>query len=205
MCFIKIMDVSFGASFVSNAIIKTRVNNSSNEYENKTSAFVELNPQDINDINALNDVVCIFEQSRRKGNNYADAMRKDFNKVCVEPENKANKRFFALTNQQDTFEYLDGKKVLGTVETSEKGNSATIKFLHVDPKINYFSNNRNTKGVGNAILDSLTNLFKNKDIYVLPDYKAVDFYSQYGFVPTQNVSRVLVYRQHTQPSEQTIT
>ncbi len=178
--------VSFKGSFL-NPINVKKLNE--NQYKDFQASFVELNPKDKADLDMLNKI-----QMTWRGD-FTDTI---FNSAfCSSVLDDDKKKFYALTSQQDSFDKLDYKKVLGVVEMNKCENTNRIEFLQVNPDYitvkpkswlsKLFSKNTNSneklpffKRVGAAILDSLKK-HTDKSLDLISVDSATGFYKKNGF------------------------
>lgn len=179
--------ISFKGAFINPVNIKKI---DGNQYKDFQASFVELNPKDRADIDMLNKIQMTWR---------GDFTETIFNSAfCSSFIDNDKKKFYALTSQQDSFDKLDAKKVLGVVELNKLKHINRIEFLQVNP--NYivgkpkswigklFSSTRNKeqslplfKRVGSAILDSLKKI-TDKPLDLLSVENATGFYRKNGFV-----------------------
>ena len=169
--------ISFHAHKISNVVIK-RLNYKSDATDYNAS-FVELNTSSKEDLVALKKIGRTWE----KGGSYAadiyDMFSYDY--LCSETFN--NTRYFALTTQKQDFENLDAYKILGVVSVSEKyKDRRIIQRLQVEPSNTHYSPIKKFKGIGSSIVKTLQNMFKDRDLEVVPDsIKNEFFYEKLGF------------------------
>lgn len=190
MSFEYIMNVSFKAKFIQNASV-LRINKDNSLKETPVS-FVKMSELDTEDMYAMNKIANNYkrafnEQMSKKDDpdseNYAESIRNNFNHIYNNPDMRGYKDFFALTTQQEGFEYIDNQKVLGLAETFNDvlGDFLEIRFLQTNPLHKFGENTRELKKIGTTILDCLRNYFKGRTIYLQADYNVIDFYKKYGF------------------------
>ena len=148
------------------------------KYHDHQASFVELNPKDMNDRLCLNEVNNNWEDKTSLASDIANDLNKDSKKEVCE----IDKRYFALTTQNDDFKNLDHKQILGVVNIIEIASTLNhLKFLQVKPSCNYGRNNRKFKDIGKGILDSLKAMFPSRDITLEAIDGSIMFYKKNGF------------------------
>ncbi len=166
---------SFGAKFVNNVNIG-KLQSGAKRYCNDSVSFVEIEPNNVDDINALEN--CSKHWSYAK---FADNI---YHAVCAarnESKYYKDNRVYALTVQTDTFEKLNEDDILGLVHVSPlENNSLFIEHLQVKPDI-IFVNTPEYKGVGTGILNSLKQLTNKITLFPTKDKSVRDFYERNGF------------------------
>lgn len=179
--------VSFKGTFINPVNIKK---SDGSKYEKFTASFVELEPTNPKDINALEKVHKNWNQA------YSSII---YNSAfCSSVVPNKSKHYYALTSQKNNFEHINPDEILGVVEFNKKSKCNRIEFLQVNPKYitgksksfisKLFSlkSNENRKlppfaRIGSAILDSLKQLTdKSIDLYSVGGAKG--FYRKNGFV-----------------------
>jgi len=170
--------ISFKANYIRPATIL------SNNNVPKTVSFVRLDPECVSDMEAVRDVA----NNWRHSTTFLLDILEEMND-CTDFFEHMGKKFFAITRQEDNFEYLTPKKVLGLAEIiqQDSSNSFKLKFLQVHPEHTAQTRKHKPsefKGIGTAILDALTEIFPNKNIKGEATAEALDFYLGYGFQKT---------------------
>ncbi len=178
--------ISFKGSFINPTNIKKLDGQHYNDFQ---ASFVELNPKDASDLDMLNKIRTTWN------GNFNDII---YNSAfCSSFCEDKNKKFYALTSQQDSFDKLDYKKVLGVVEMNKCEKTNRIEFLQVNPDYisgkpkswlsKLFSNKSDSnkklpffKRVGAAILDSLKK-HTDKSLDLVSVDSATGFYKKNGF------------------------
>lgn len=96
-----------------------------------------------------------------------------------------NIQFFALTEQSRDFDKLNSKKILGLAQISKlNSNTIFLANLQVSPKYNYSASNRLLKKIGTEIVNSISKIFSNKDIFTYPATLGAEiFFIKTGFRP----------------------
>lgn len=179
--------VSFKGTFINPINIKKL---EGTKYKNFPASFVELDPANLNDVKALENVHKNWNQS------FSSIIYNSAFCSSVVPDK--SRHFYALTSQKENFEYMNSDKILGVVEFRNDSKYNRIEYLQVNPNYitgkskNFISKlfaSKNIKNeklspftrIGSAILDSLKQLTdKSIDLYSMPEAKG--FYWKNGFV-----------------------
>ena len=148
--------ISFNGTFIHKRNIKQRIDN---RYIPVKSSFIELNPNDFNDLKTLSNIDKNWN-SEFSSTIYQSALS---NKSLI----NTNKKYYALTIQKDNFQTLDYKKILGLAEFENKEDLNKIVLLQVNPK--YINNNPHQKSLFSKIF---TKIFRTKNS-TLPLYKNI--------------------------------
>ena len=186
--------VSFKGTFINPVNIQQK---KGNEYKPLTTSFVELNPSDKNDLNVLKD---LRDDWMGESNYYI------LDDAILSSKSPNNKKFYALTMQNNNYKNLDNKKILGIVEFSNEKEINFIDFLQVHHNYRtekplspltqkivnfFFKENPNNKiergnkfkGIGTAIVNSLKNISNKSILYIATDYEK-SFFKKNGFLKT---------------------
>lgn len=153
----------------------------SGHYVPHNAAFVELEPDNANDIKALANINRYWaERDQYACNIYTTALELRRNKDL-----NIFTRIFAVTEQNDNFEKLNDEKILGLAEVStRKPKEYYISYIQVDPK-NVYSITPEFKRVGTRILDSIKSMADR--IVLSPNSRnTAKFYEGNGFKPCQD-------------------
>lgn len=143
----------------------------------KTS-FVELRPDSYEDFLSLNIANCNWDDC----NTYLHDIAKLFNSYYHDKNKKIQHKFFAITSQEDHFEKLNARKILGVTQTkNKKKNIIEIEFLQTNPNTKFKSPDRKFRQVGERILDVLKLIYPKKDLILEADDIAIPFYKKNGF------------------------
>ena len=170
-----INQTNFGANFINNVNIK-RLDFKTHKYCSLKSSFIQFDPQNKNDFNALKEAVKDW-----KGDNYASTIVDYANKIITKSLSDKIHRIYMLTTQNKGFENLDKKQILGLVQMqSDTINPDEIRYLQVKPDIKYGNNKRAYKNIGSKIISSLKAIY-NKKITLISSYSAANFYEKQGF------------------------
>lgn len=156
-------------------------------YKNDNAYFVELNPHDKNDINALEQVSKTWENDTFSINIYNDASS-IYEKKTQNPKDGYKLSFYALTAQDNDFEHLNYKNILGVCAIKETGTDfAQITNLQVNPEyIVQYEQKPKYTGVGTKILKFLQGLYDQINLRS-PNRESVrSFYIKNGFFNIEN-------------------
>ena len=98
-------------------------------------------------------------------------------------KNLPNWKLYALSTQIDSFENLEGDKILGLAQVSKDSPQAiNLEYLQVKPEYTHNNSLPNFKHVGSGIIDCLKNLNHVARINVISILEEIDFYIMNGFV-----------------------
>ena len=146
-------------------------------YLRKQASFIQIEPENDYDINALEDI-----------SNYwtAGGFAKNIYYMACAIRNKSkfykNHKVYALTSQKEDFEKPDSRKFLGIIGICQENENKTfIEYIQANPEIIY-SREPEFKGIGTAIMDSLKNLCEKIYCYPSQTKSVIDFYLKNGFV-----------------------
>lgn len=171
-------NISFSAKFKNPVeILKKDIAGNYAPYE---VVFIELEPNNKNDIKALANLNKYWSDKEQYVSSiYATALELRDN------EDLQNfTRIFAVTEQNDKFEKLNGEKILGLTEVStRKPKEYYISYIQVNPR-NVFSISPEFKRVGTKILDSIKS-FANRILLSPSSHDTAIFYEQNGFKPSK--------------------
>ncbi len=147
-------------------------------YKNIPAAFVELQIDSEDDLNALETIAYDWQD----GDIYARDVYERFRINYEEQNPKTNERFFALTTQSENFKNLNPYKILGVAELYKPSeNISEIEFLQTSPA--YLNNIElpQIKHIGKAMIDCFKMIIKDKDISLYTTASAKSFYEKMGF------------------------
>lgn len=142
------------------------------------TAFVELQPDSLDDRNA------IYNRNVNWDNRLTLASS-IYDKFEDERYVETGRKFFALTLQENNFKKLIPEKIMGLVEViaGTGGDTIKIKNLQTDPEQKIDAPQRKFKGIGTAILNSIKEHYPKSNTilesanveYVINFYKANGF------------------------------
>lgn len=140
----------------------------------KKISFVEINPHSSSDVLAIHKTAINWDKKGGEGFAYD---------ICKAINKGVKDRFFALTTQRDAFENLDSKQILSLAQVkTENEGEEFIEYLQVDPDNANSAEDPQFMHIGTAMLNSLKQLFFNKNIELDSVKSAITFYLRNGFV-----------------------
>lgn len=178
-------NISFGANFIQKLPVQ-KYSFKNKKYIPAYANLIEINPHDIQDVTALNNIAKAFGDDNYVNNISYDA------KLAYK-RHSTNERFaaFLLTKQSGNFENIDANKVLGAAEILRvKNREIDLVYLQTDPFLVYSLLPRTVKNVGGAILDYLK---QTNDKISLIATSAERFYLKNGFKPVSSDCSLLVW------------
>ncbi|GEM_PF-847577 len=168
---------SFGAKFINNTNIK-RFLRSTKEYVPAKVSFVEIDSYNREDIFALEDVARYWVNGKFATNFVTTAKWKTIG-------NGNNRKIYALTAQNKSHGKLNYDDILGLAEVCENSkHDIYLNYLQAKPDIIY-SQNREYKGIGSGILNSLKNLYDKISLNSLCEKSVKNFYFKNNFKLTR--------------------
>ncbi|MBQ3102445.1 GNAT family N-acetyltransferase [bacterium] len=176
------MKISFGARYINSIPVLKKVGS---DYKKQEISFVELDMEDARDMNSLN----------KTNDKWGEESYLSIAKECMEQGAKDAKRhLYMATEQADSFECLDEKKVLGAVVFDEGKRENHIELLQVEPN-NLARNTKSAKWrrVGTSIVNNLQQMFSAKPMTVFSAGDAIGFYKKTGFVEDNDKKSGLAY------------
>ncbi len=166
-------NISFTAKFISPAVVKKSLG--TGKYLPKEVSCVELSANNKRDVQALKEVHELWGKNDYSGAIYDEA-------VCINDFYEDYRpRFYAITKQKDSFEYLKAADVLGIAELSPNfGLIKSLDYLQTNPK---FLNKvlPAFKHVGTAMLNCIENINKGHRIEINSVPDAESFYLKNGY------------------------
>ncbi|MBP3820420.1 GNAT family N-acetyltransferase [bacterium] len=179
-------NTAFGAKFIKFEKIK-KLKTAEKTYENIYASFVEINPQNQNDISALSKTAKYWENEKFAGNIYLTA--KELTK-----QTKNIGKIYALTEQKGNFEKLEFKKILG-ITNIIKEDTKCIYLDHIQTNPAYIYDVMNKfKGIGSGILNSLKSLYNVITLISLDTKATKNFYRKNGFQEVNNSNLFVWYK-----------
>jgi hypothetical protein len=164
--------VSFGAKYI-NHINVGKLNGKN--YSQVEVPFVEINPLNKNDIDALNDIAKYWIDDKFATNISVTA------NAIYEDKNPEKIKIYALTSQTDCFEKLNPDNILGVIET-ENISPFHIHINRFQVKPDYvYNRDLEYAGVGTSILSSLKALCNKITAISECDESTKMFYVRNGF------------------------
>ena len=180
--------INFRARFIQKVPIQ-KYNNKTQSYEPIRANFVELDPKNSRDV----DAVCNISETW-KGQLFAGDIANRAEKIERGELSEHNNKIYLLTTQKKKFHRLkdgsflnleenrlDDGKILGAMLVERKlAEPDEIRYFQVKPTLKYGINNRKFAHVGEAMLESAKRIY-NKTITLFSSAGAVDFYKKHGF------------------------
>ena len=181
--------INFKANFIRNTNIQQAINSS---YAPKQVALVELDTNDKNDISALRTVADKWENTTQ---GYTRCIYYDATKNFKFSD--TTEHYYAITLQNKNYKYLQPENILGLALFSKHNNGSTneLKWLQVNPDINYNKskqNNRLLKNIGRSLVNFIKEA-SDKTISVYSDADAIDFYEKLGFIHKKGKSMSMYF------------
>lgn len=174
---------NFNGVFLNKAVAG-KYNQKKGRYENIGLSFVKLNPHDINDIKTLESITKSWMYDTFSINIYNDALDVYNNKFKwkIFEETRNENTFYAPTSQENNFEHLDYRKILGICSARELAErDSHLLNLQVKPDYIYKMQSE-YKGLGTAIITSLKNIYDKIELFSSKSKSVRDFYLKNGFV-----------------------
>ena len=169
--------ISFKANLIGETTVK-QYNSKTSAYENRPAYFISYDKRSEADLNSAIATSRLW----KKGDKYAKNI---VNNLCFAHKRKPYmlcfNKFYALTLQKDNFEKVIPEKVLAMAETLNKNGTMYIEFLQVNPKYTAGITNRKYKDCGQAIIESLKNVRRIKDIILASNLNSIKFYEKCNF------------------------
>ena len=145
----------FKATFVNKVNIGKLADESKRLYNNVPVSFIKIDPQNPQDIEAL--------ERASKEWIYGNFTTNMYHTACAIRNGSKyynNHGVYGLTSQETDFEKLDSNKILGLIHISPNEDKSTfIEHLQVNPE--YLGMDPKYKGIGTGILNSIK-LFSSK-------------------------------------------
>jgi len=160
----------------------------SNKYADETASFVKIEPNNIDDINALKNIAKCWKDASFATNIYyaASAIRND-------SKFYKNHMVFALTSQKSDFEKLDDDKILGIIHIAPLNKFwLFIEQLQANPKYIYKKDSL-YKGIGTGILNSVKGMCSKMSCFPAESESVKKFYAKNGFNEEDKLSNFYVW------------
>ncbi len=147
-----------------------------NKYESYTASFVEIEPQNKDDVSALENAIKYWVNDKFGINAlYAVRAARDGSQYyCYH-------KVYALTAQRDNFEKLNPDEILGVVHVGLVGdNKLFVEHLQTNPNYLYKTKPEYV-GIGTAMINSLKGLCNMMTLFSSKEKSVKDFYIKNGF------------------------
>lgn len=174
---------NFGAKFLKNVYIKKAPS-----YIDTAAACVEIEPQNLGDINALEKISKYWTNAKFITNIYnaARAVRND-------SKYYKNNRIYAITTQNSDYENLNCDNILGVVHISPfEDKSIHIERIEADPQI-INSIDREYKGIGTAMLNFLKTIANKITCFPSKSVTVKNFYFKNDFIEYPPHSNLFIW------------
>lgn len=167
--------ITFRAKYLSTQTIQ-KLNNQDN-YDNISTAFVQLSPHNKNDLKAIQNVQGLWGGSRSFALSIAQCATREANDI---PDDR--NKYYAITKQKSKFEKLNPYDILGLAKVTERADAKhEIDFLQVEPTCEAYSFIREYKSLGTAMLEGIKKAAKGFDVILHTVPAAINFYLKNGF------------------------
>lgn len=167
--------INFRARFIQKVPIQ-KYNSKTQSYEPLRANFVEVDPKNSRDI----DAVCNISETW-KGQLFAGDIANRAEKIERGELSEYNNKIYLLTTQKKKLHRLDDGKILGAMLVERKlADPDEIRYFQVKPTLKYGVKNRKYTHVGEAMLESVKQIY-NKAITLFSSAGAVGFYQTHGF------------------------
>ena len=173
-------NITFGAKYVGRSTIK-RLNKATNEYVSHGVSFLEFDPNNKKDLDAI-----VKLAEKWKGARFGDDMASTANHLFFDKRNPGHEKIYILTTQNTNYSVPDIKQVLGLTQTScDDGYSICVDYLQTKPSLmnnpNKSKKSPEYKHVGEGMLNAIKAKYHDKPIYLYPVGDVTGFYEKNGF------------------------
>ena len=179
--------ITFKANYLTTKHIP--ISNPQESNQTQRVSFVSFNLKD------KNDLLTLRKLSRNwLGKSFAFRIYDDFKKQTKSQQKEYPLYFYGLTIQEDNFEKLDPNLMLGIAEVAPliddafcslcnfyTYNDCEINFLQTSPRSKYPNYSKGYKNIGKTLIDCISKVFSNSNIWVAPASDAIKFYEKLGF------------------------
>lgn len=177
-------NISFKANFIAPAMIKQH--RFFRKFQDKEASFIELKNAESADRMALQELEKIWGD----GKGFVEQMARHIRADYFWKYNK--RRYFALTLQQEQFEKPITNKILGVAEVENRNsNNIFLNYLQIHPDNRFSSCCRTYYKIGTAMINSLKDLFPQKNISLITTQFARKFYIKNGFKSVGKGSKMI--------------
>lgn len=183
-----IQSITFGANFI-NTVSAKKLTHDNNSYSKINLSFVEINPQNKMDIDALSNINKYWQNDLFACNIYVTG------KELSEGRLDKNKyKLYAVTTQNNNFKNLKDENILGVVECEKSSkNTINLNYIQIKPDLIY-KQIPDYNHIGTGILEALKHIY---DVITLkPAAGSTDkFYRNNGFKPIDNNSKTFIWKE----------
>ena len=179
---------SFGALYVNNFNIG-KLDKNTNEYVSVPASFLQIDPKNDYDIEALYNVATYWGNDSKFATNvyYAACAIRNNSKYYK------NNKIFVLTTQLEDFDKLDDEKILGIIHVNELEPKHYFgEHIEVKPDIVY-TVTPEYKGVGTAMDKSVKKLCNKMSIFPLKLKSVRNFVKRNGYVECPQKTNLFVW------------
>ena len=164
------MEINFKANYLNTTNIE-KLSPTTKKFVPHEVSFVEINPRLKDDIKALKKMTKLWGED----STFASP-------ILYFAKTDPRKRTFFITEQKDSFEKIDPKKILGITQLGKEiAGECSIEYLETKPGLQYSDKGREYKKIGSCILDGLKEIFQDKTLKVDYIFDRVEFYLHNGF------------------------
>lgn len=172
----------FCAKFVNHALIEKK--NDKGKYDDVVSSFVEFDPDNESDSDTLREVQYYWQD---KGL-FSDNICFDAFAISKDVLDRDKYKIFILTTQNENYENLDDKKIIGLVEfLNNEEDRNSINYIQINPDNIYVLNKPMYNHIGKAMIDSLKYNYSDKPIVLNSTKSAKKFYEKNDFKRINNI------------------
>ncbi len=166
--------INFTANHIKNVNIMKKCYN---QYKPCDVALVEMDVKNKNDIKAMEKTTLLWDTT------FTSFVLDDMERCSKYTKHPSWLKIYALTTQKDNFEKIQASKILGVLELIKQGDSAKIETLQTNTKYikEKFNPTPKYKHIGSELVSHVQNQFFDKELFLIPVKKAVDFYKKLGF------------------------
>lgn len=169
---------SFQAKFVKKNKVQIFDKND-NSYHPRDISILEIEPNKHGDILVVRNRANIWKDENNFAKNIADYLEEIYEGKSLAKREK----FYIATLQDEGFENLNPKDVLGMAEITkyEKKGTIMLQCIQVDPKYTDKTKKSEIKGIGRSIIRTLKGEKDVKAIVLTALHSAQGFYEKLGF------------------------
>ena len=187
-----ISQIGFGAELVSKTSIK-KLDSISDTYNDVEASFVEINPKDKRDRNAVNEAVFYWENDLY-GMNISNTMER----LAESDEDISSDKIYAMTTQKDRFWKLDPDKIKALAHVFETNKRVRVVHLQVNPEYIYVLGNPEYKYIGKGMIDSLKDKYNDRSIILVSSDSAIKFYEKQGFEHCSDIEKRMIWNKEAE-------
>ena len=168
-------NINFNAKFIGKVQVQ-KFNPQTKLYHPQEVSFVEIEPNNIEDVMALSDAASMWI-NEKFASNIAYCANLLYQKILPEEKYK----IYAITTQRSNFENLYENKLLGMAEVENIApNAIDLNYLQVNSNIIYSYDEQPYKNIGSKIVESLKKLYQTIELTSARG-SVKEFYIKNGF------------------------